>query len=309
MPTWRRGRPTGRSSPTSRHERPLPPAPDKHRASALARGRGGAGRASWRRSLIGPTTTTTPYAGPEAPGSRHRAAEIDPPARRAPRRAGRVRPRNRRCMGSCGRGIGIGAADRRPRGRRLAPAGVRTLFDRPRDGGPGGGLAAVARRARPALRPASAIAVAARRPEGIPGARLFRLRRGGPIRGGAHAARGGARGLGHWRRRRPAHPRHRPYPGPGGPLRRRADVYWLRAYGGGLFLPFADASSGVDTYGGGQYVLDSIKGADLGMAGGRLILDFNFAYYPSCARDAVWTCPLAPAGNRLPLGVAAGQRG
>ncbi len=45
-------------------------------------------------------------------------------------------------------------------------------------------------------------------------------------------------------------------------------LYWLRAYGGGLFLPFADASSGVDTYGGGRYVLDSIKGADLGMAGG-----------------------------------------
>ncbi len=224
MPTWRRGRPTGRSSPTSRHERPLPPAPDKHRASALARGRGGAGRPRGRAG------------GDHSLGRRrrHRTLDLRPRARdivrlksirrRDGRRTGRVRPRNRRCMGSCGRGIGIGAADRRPRGRRLAPAGIRTLFDRPRDGGPGGGLAAVARRARPALRPASAIAVAARRPEGIPGARLFRLRRGGPIRGGAHAARGGARGLGHWRRRRPAHPRHRPYPGPGGPLRRRADA-------------------------------------------------------------------------------------
>jgi len=85
-------------------------------------------------------------------------------------------------------------------------------------------------------------------------------------------------------------------------------VYWLEAYGGGLFLPFRDASSGSTTYGGGRYLLDSIKGADLGMDGEALVLDFNFAYYPSCACAPAWTCPLAPPENRLPVPVHAGER-
>ena len=45
-------------------------------------------------------------------------------------------------------------------------------------------------------------------------------------------------------------------------------VYWLEGYGGGLFLPFRDALAGHGTYGGGRYLLDTVKGADLG-AGGR----------------------------------------
>ncbi len=85
-------------------------------------------------------------------------------------------------------------------------------------------------------------------------------------------------------------------------------VYWIGGYGGGLFLPFADETSGVETYGGGRYVLDTIKGADLGMVGEKLIVDFNFAYYPSCAHSEEWVCPLAPAGNRLPARIEAGQR-
>lgn len=86
-------------------------------------------------------------------------------------------------------------------------------------------------------------------------------------------------------------------------------VYWISGYGGGLFLPFADATSGAETYGGGRYVLDTIKGADLGMSGDRLIVDFNFAYYPSCAHSEAWVCPLAPAGNRFAVRIEAGQRG
>ncbi len=49
-------------------------------------------------------------------------------------------------------------------------------------------------------------------------------------------------------------------------------------YAGGLFVPVKDASP--DTYGGGRYLLDTIKGADLGMAAGRLVVDLNFAYKP-----------------------------
>lgn len=84
-------------------------------------------------------------------------------------------------------------------------------------------------------------------------------------------------------------------------------VYWIAGYGGGLFLPFTDATSGGETYGGGRYLLDAIKGADLGLQDGRLILDFNFAYHPSCVHSPAWTCPLAPPGNRLPEPVRGGE--
>jgi hypothetical protein len=85
-------------------------------------------------------------------------------------------------------------------------------------------------------------------------------------------------------------------------------LYWLEGYGGGVFLPFADATRGGETYGGGRYLLDTVKGADLGEADGRLVLDFNFAYNPSCSYDPRWVCPLSPPENRLDLGVRAGER-
>ena len=87
------------------------------------------------------------------------------------------------------------------------------------------------------------------------------------------------------------------------------EAFWLDAYGGGLFVPFRDATCGAETYGGGRYLLDTAKSADLGVDGaGNLILDFNFAYHPSCAWDAAWACPLAPPGNRLEVAVRAGER-
>jgi uncharacterized protein (DUF1684 family) len=85
-------------------------------------------------------------------------------------------------------------------------------------------------------------------------------------------------------------------------------LYWLEGYGGGLFLPFADRTSGRTTYGAGRYLLDTVKGADLGTTDGRLVLDFNFAYNPSCAYDPRWVCPLAPPGNRLAVPIRAGER-
>lgn len=85
-------------------------------------------------------------------------------------------------------------------------------------------------------------------------------------------------------------------------------LWWIDGYGGGLFLPFKDATSGDETYGGGRYLLDAIKGADLGLdAVGRLILDFNFAYHPSCALNPAYVCPLAP-GPALPAPVRGGER-
>ena len=85
------------------------------------------------------------------------------------------------------------------------------------------------------------------------------------------------------------------------------ELYWLEAYGGGIFLPFGDATSGRETYGAGRYLLDTVKGADLGGSETTLVLDFNFAYNPSCAYAPDWACPLAPPANRLPREIRAGE--
>jgi uncharacterized protein (DUF1684 family) len=85
------------------------------------------------------------------------------------------------------------------------------------------------------------------------------------------------------------------------------DVWWLASYGGGLFLPVWDPTCGRESYGGGRYVLDTVKGADLGSVGGRLVVDLNYAYNPSCAYDPAWACPLPQAGNRLDVPVRAGE--
>jgi uncharacterized protein (DUF1684 family) len=91
-------------------------------------------------------------------------------------------------------------------------------------------------------------------------------------------------------------------PGVGG-----LDVWWFAIYGGGIFLPLRDATAGTTSYGGGRYVLDTIKGADLGGEGSTLVVDLNFAYNPSCAYDPQWVCPLAPPGNVVDVAVNAGE--
>lgn len=86
-------------------------------------------------------------------------------------------------------------------------------------------------------------------------------------------------------------------------------LFWLLGYGGGVFLPFRDATNGQTTYGGGRYLLDTTKHADLGQsADGKLILDFNYAYNPSCAYNHQWSCPLAPAENGLATPVPVGEQ-
>jgi uncharacterized protein (DUF1684 family) len=91
---------------------------------------------------------------------------------------------------------------------------------------------------------------------------------------------------------------------------RRLGVYWMAGYAGGIFLPFRDATSGSETYAAGRYLLDSAKAADLGgdRQRGILVLDFNFAFQPSCAFDPKWACPLAPPENRLDIPIRAGER-
>jgi uncharacterized protein (DUF1684 family) len=86
------------------------------------------------------------------------------------------------------------------------------------------------------------------------------------------------------------------------------ELHWNEGYGGGILLAVADETSGTETYGGGRYVIDTVKGADLGDGAGRIVVDFNFAYNPSCAFDSRWSCPLAPVANRLPLALPVGER-
>ena len=92
----------------------------------------------------------------------------------------------------------------------------------------------------------------------------------------------------------------------------RLTVFSLIGYGGGLFLPFRDATSGHQTYGGGRYLFDTIKNhlpMPVPEAGDSMVeIDFNYAYNPSCAYDHRWACPLAPYENWLPVPIRAGEK-
>ena len=91
-------------------------------------------------------------------------------------------------------------------------------------------------------------------------------------------------------------------------LQAELTLFWVEGYGGGAFLPFGDSTNRGQTYGGGRYLLDTIKGADLGAAAsGRTVLDFNYAYNPSCCYSPRYVCPLAPEANRLPVAIRAGE--
>ncbi|HEY2320448.1 MAG TPA: DUF1684 domain-containing protein [Solirubrobacteraceae bacterium] len=92
------------------------------------------------------------------------------------------------------------------------------------------------------------------------------------------------------------------------PLEATLDVWWMEQYAGGVFLPLRDGTAGTTSYGGGRYLLDTAKGADLGSDGSRLVVDLNFLYHPSCRYNADWVCPLAPPGNVIAQPVQAGER-
>lgn len=92
------------------------------------------------------------------------------------------------------------------------------------------------------------------------------------------------------------------------PINARLAVWWLEGYGGGLFLPIRDATAGHTSYGGGRYLLDTAKGADLGGTSTEVVIDLNFLYHPSCRYDPRWVCPLAPVENTVSVGIAAGER-
>ena len=173
---------------------------------------------------------------------------------------------------------------------------------------PRGGVAALARDARRALPHAPAVAAPGRARAGSrapvlrlrPGAARARRRRAGRARA-REIATSGERARTRSRASRARASRSRA-------SEQSLDLYWLDGYGGGSSCRFADATSGSETYGAGRYLLDTVKGSDLGERDGRLVLDFNFAYNPSCSYDPRWVCPLAPPGNRLAAPVRGGER-
>jgi len=71
-----------------------------------------------------------------------------------------------------------------------------------------------------------------------------------------------------------------------------------------LFLPFADLTNGVETYGGGRY-LDLPYPSHPAQP---ITVDFNRSYHPYCAYNEDYICPLVPPKNTLGIRVEAGIR-
>jgi uncharacterized protein (DUF1684 family) len=71
-----------------------------------------------------------------------------------------------------------------------------------------------------------------------------------------------------------------------------------------LFVPFRDYTSGDESFGGGRYI--DLLASDV--SNGKLVIDFNRAYNPYCAYNELYSCPVPPAENSLPLEIRAGEK-
>ena len=83
------------------------------------------------------------------------------------------------------------------------------------------------------------------------------------------------------------------------------DLMQMEKYRDHLFIPFTDATSGVESYEGGRYI-------DLGFSDIKndiLVIDFNKAYNPYCAYVSnIYNCPIPPRENRLTVAIPAGEK-
>jgi uncharacterized protein (DUF1684 family) len=73
---------------------------------------------------------------------------------------------------------------------------------------------------------------------------------------------------------------------------------------GDFFIPFKDKTAPTETYGGGRYLelpLTNLKD-------NQLILDFNQAYFPFCAYNKTFACPIPPKENQLSIRIPAGEK-
>jgi uncharacterized protein (DUF1684 family) len=69
-----------------------------------------------------------------------------------------------------------------------------------------------------------------------------------------------------------------------------------------LFVPFSDATSNKETYGGGRYL--ELTRTPTGLYD----LDFNRAYHPYCVFNSSFECPVPPRENRLMPAIRAGEK-
>lgn len=87
----------------------------------------------------------------------------------------------------------------------------------------------------------------------------------------------------------------------------RGETFRLTAFNGHapgtLQVLFTDATSGLTTYAANRSLEIEAPDAD-----GSVVLDFNRAVNLPCAYTDHATCPLPPAGNRLPVGIEAGEK-
>jgi uncharacterized protein len=81
------------------------------------------------------------------------------------------------------------------------------------------------------------------------------------------------------------------------------DLMQVEKYKDYLFVPFTDATTGIESYGSGRYLEFYIKD----IKDNTLQLDFNKAYNPYCAYSPDYKCPIPPKENRLPIAIKAGE--
>jgi len=86
------------------------------------------------------------------------------------------------------------------------------------------------------------------------------------------------------------------------------EIYWLDAYKRRRLPAVPRRDRRQDHIRRRRYLLDTAKSADLGSRGTALVLDFNFAYHPSCFYDPKWVCPLAGPFSRIGAPIEAGER-
>lgn len=75
-----------------------------------------------------------------------------------------------------------------------------------------------------------------------------------------------------------------------------------RQYRNYLFIPFRDATSGKETYGGGRYIDLTIPQTN------TVVINFNKAYQPYCAYTEGYNCPIPPRENFVPVKIEAGVK-
>lgn len=83
---------------------------------------------------------------------------------------------------------------------------------------------------------------------------------------------------------------------------RNIGLYKRKGFRDYLFLPFLDATNGVETYGGGRYLDMKVPKSN------EVIIDFNKAYNPYCVYNHEYSCPIVPLENDLAVEINAGVK-